>query len=176
MAVHKWRRRPSRHFEEVWVPFAHIELQRRDGKFQALALQIDSGAVVSLLRRSVADLLGLELESGREIDVTSVGGGKTVAFVHTVQTRFADTIAYPVPFAIAETETVPNLLGRHQVFDLLQVDFDGTLEETRIAAPWLQDDDRRIWGFLLDTEKHILQRWGELNLPDPARIRNGAAV
>ncbi len=82
MGVHKWRKRPSRYFGDVWVPFAHIELGRTDGKFQAFALQIDSGAVVSLLRKSVADLLGVELESGRHIEVTSVGGGKTVVYVH----------------------------------------------------------------------------------------------
>lgn len=74
MPVHKWRRRPSRHFGDVWVPFAQIEIQRADGMFQALALQIDSGAVVSLLRRSMADLLGLDFESGRRIEVSSVGG------------------------------------------------------------------------------------------------------
>lgn len=74
MAVHNWRRLPTKHFGEVWVPFALIELQRADERFQALALQIDSGAVVSLLRRSAADLLGLELEAGRRIEMTSVGG------------------------------------------------------------------------------------------------------
>ncbi len=72
MPVHKWRRRPSKHFGEVWVPFAHVEIQRTDGRFQAFALHIDSGAVVSLLRRSVAELLGVELEAGRQIDVTGV--------------------------------------------------------------------------------------------------------
>ena len=99
--------------------------------------------------------------------MTSVGGAQTIAFVHELETRFADNIAYPVPFAISTTETVPNLLGRLKVFDLLQIDFDGTMEETRINPPWLDPDDRTIWDFLLGTEKHILSRWGELDLPEP---------
>jgi len=169
MSVHKWRRRPTKHFGEVWVPFAQIEVQGADDKFQAFSLQVDSGAVVSLLRRSVADLLGLDLDSGRRIEVTSVGGGKTTAHVHELLTRFAKTIEYPVPFAIATTEHVPNLLGRLKVFDSLQVDFDGTVEETRITAPWLKPKDRRIWEFLIETEKHILARWRTMELPDVAR-------
>ncbi len=57
MAVHNWRRRETKHFGDVWVPFAQVGIRRADGKFQSLAVQIDSGAVVSLLRRSAADLL-----------------------------------------------------------------------------------------------------------------------
>ena len=121
-----------------------------------------------MLRRSVAELLGIELATGRRIEVTSVGGGRTVAYVHELQTRFASNIAYAVPFAIAESEQVPNLLGRLHVFDWLQVDFDGTFQETRIAAPWLDDEQRRIWDFLMETSNHILSRWPETDLPEPA--------
>lgn len=73
MSFHKWRRLPTKHFGEVWVPLAHIQLQANDGKLHALALQIDSGAVVSLLSRSVADLLKLDLESGDRVELSSVG-------------------------------------------------------------------------------------------------------
>jgi hypothetical protein len=169
MSVHKWRRRPTKHFGEVWVPFAQIDIQGADGKFQAFSLQIDSGAVVSLLRRSVADLLGLDLEAGRRIELSGVAGGSTVAHLHELQTRFADAIQFAVPFAIASTEHVPNLLGRLGVFDLLQVDFDATLEETSITPPWLSRDDRRIWEFLLHTSDHILGRWTQMELPEPTR-------
>ena len=74
MPVWKWRRRPTRNFGDVWVPFAHIEIQTAEGRFQSVALQADSGAMVSLLRRSVADLLGIQLEQGREIQLSGVGG------------------------------------------------------------------------------------------------------
>lgn len=56
MSIHKWRRLPTKYFGEVWVPFAHIQLEDSTGKLHALSLQIDSGAVVSLLSRSVAKL------------------------------------------------------------------------------------------------------------------------
>ena len=39
MSFHKWRRLPTKHFGEVWVPLAHIQLQDTDGKLhEAVAL------------------------------------------------------------------------------------------------------------------------------------------
>lgn len=165
MPVWKWRRRPTRNFGNVWVPFAQIAIQTTEGRFQSFALQVDSGAMVSLLRRSVADLLGIQLEQGREIRLSGVGGAHTTAFVHDLNIRFDSDIALgPTPFAIAATESVPNLLGRLGVFDRLQVDFDASLTETRITAPWLDATEREMWEFCISIEKHILQRWDEIAL------------
>ena len=108
MAVHKWRKRPTKYFGEVWVPYAQIEVQRPDGGFQAVALQVDSGAVISLLRRSVADLIGIELQSGRRVELGSVGDATVPAYVHDVVTRFADNITCTIPFAFATVESVRN--------------------------------------------------------------------
>ncbi len=98
MPIFDWCRRGTQNFGEVWVPFAHISLRSSDGSRQSLAIQIDTGAVVSLLRRSVADLLAIELETGRRIELTSVGGSSATAFVHMIHTQFADNIAYEVPY------------------------------------------------------------------------------
>ncbi len=182
MPVYSWRRRSTKHFGAVWVPYAEVEIQGQDNRFQAFAIQVDSGAVVSLLRRSVAELLQIELESGRKVNLAAIAGGKTLAYVHELQTRFGDGIELSVPFAIAETESVPNLLGRHAVFDRLQVDFDASLQETRITPPWLSSDDARIWRLLAETEQHILGRWSDSPLPGRADeaagrfIRRGAQV
>lgn len=168
MSIHKWRRLPTKYFGEVWVPFAHIQLKDSTGKLHALSLQIDSGAVVSLLSRSVADLLQVDLEKGHRVELGSVGGAATVAYVHSIETVFTERMRFPVRFAIADTENVPNLLGRLDVFDRLQLDFDATLNQTHIMAPWLDEDQRRIYEFLIETEQHILERWPDLGLPDPA--------
>ena len=158
MPICKWRRVPTKHFGEVWSPFAQVEFRKSDGDFQALSLLVDSGAVVSLLRCSVAELLGIDLTAGREIELRSVGGARTKAYVHDLPIRFGTNINVTVPFAFATNEEVPNLLGRKRVFDLLQIDSDATLQEVGITAPWLDAEDRRIWEFLFRTEKHILER------------------
>lgn len=169
MPVHKWRRMPTQFFGEVLVPFAQVELRKTDGTFQAIILQIDSGAIVSLLSKSVAELLGLELEKGKRVELGSVGGQRTTAFVHVVHARFDEGIHYPVRFAFATKEDVPNLLGRLDVFDTLQISFDATLAETRVTPPWLSPDDRRIYKLLLETESDILSRYGQLTLPFATR-------
>lgn len=85
-----------------------------------------------------------------------------------MRTRFDDGIVLDIPFAIADTETVPNLLGRFGVFENLQIDFDASLQETRVTAPWLDQTWRRFWKLLLETERHIRDRWQDLELPPPA--------
>lgn len=182
MPVYDWRRRRTEYFGEVSIPFARIEIQTAGAQYQAFALQIDSGAVVSLLRRSAGELLGVDVESGRRVESSSIGAYPTAAYVHELVTRFDDSIVCPVPFAIAENEAVPNLLGRLGVFDKLQVDFDASLAETRISAPWLDDTQRRIWKFVIDTDKDILGRWDEVDLPPHVKevakrfVRRGAQL
>jgi hypothetical protein len=168
MAVYKWERAHSHHFGDVWVPFVHIQLQAADGRFRELKLQIDSGAVVSLLRRSAAELLGLDLETGRPVALSSVGDGGSEAFVHELQIRFDDGQSLVVPFAIASREDVPNLLGRRGVFDSLQIDFDPTLQQTQVRPPWLDAGNRRIWDVVIGTEKQVLNHWKDAPLPEPA--------
>jgi hypothetical protein len=169
MGVYKWRKRKTQHFGDVWVPYAEVGLVRPDNaKIQSFAIQIDSGAVVSLLRRSVADLLGLDLKAGREITLGSVGGSEVTAYVHNLDCQFGEQLRLTAPFAIAEREDVPNLLGRLGIFDQLQIDFDATLHETRVTAPWLDNDTHRIWELLLDVESCVQARWAENALPELA--------
>lgn len=159
MAVYSWRRRKTRNFGEVWVPFAEIELRRPGGKSQSFAMQLDSGAVISLLRRSVATLLGVQFDEGKKIELGAVGGNGIIAYQHDLEFRFNGGTSLRAPFAIAEREDVPNLIGRLGVFDVLQVDFDATQRETRITAPWLSKTDRKIWKALLEIETYVLGRW-----------------
>ncbi len=135
MASHEWRRRPTKFFGEVWVPFAQIELRASTGVFRQVLLQVDSGATISLLRRSMGALLGLSPERGRRVELRSVGGAVTPVCIHEIETRFDAEVQLTVPFAIAEVEHVPNLLGRLAVFDALRIEFDPRLTETRISLP-----------------------------------------
>jgi len=173
MAVYGWRRLPTKHFGKVWVPLAKIELRDATGQFQAMALQIDSGATVSLLRKSVAVLLGIDLESGRHIDLSGVGGARTSAYVHSIPTRLErNSPSLTVPFAIATVETVPNLLGRLGIFDRLQVEFDASVRETRMTGPWIDEPNLKVWNVFLETEQSILGRWDQLDWPE--RVRDAA--
>lgn len=182
MPTFDWRQRPTKNFGDVWTPFAYLELRRSDGKYESFAVQVDSGAVISLLRASVANLLGLRLQEGRRVELGSVGGNSVTAYVHDISSRFGSDIELTVPYAIAESENVPNLLGRHGIFDTLQIDFDPSLKETRVSAPWLSDGQVVVRKILIECDKHILSRWSNKALPAPgdnaARqfIRRGAQL
>jgi hypothetical protein len=167
MPVFKWQRRATVHFGEAWVPFAQVDVRDSTGRFRSFSLQIDSGAVVSLLRRSTGDLLGVQTTNGRRIELGSVGGRTTVAHVHALPTRFSETMVFPVEYAIAETESVPNLLGRRGVFDNLQIDFDSTLAHTMLAPRWLDDGGKRLWDALCAASERVAQCWPENPLPAP---------
>jgi hypothetical protein len=169
MAVFPWSRRSTQQLGDTWIPNAEIRLRMAEGDFQSFVVQVDSGAVISLLRRSVADILGLNLEEGKFIDLGAVGGSRTRAFVHIVPTRIGDGIELSLPYAIAESERVPNLLGRMGLFDTLQIDFDGTMRETRFSAPWLDDRSRRIWDAVLELSRRIERNWPESDVPSPGR-------
>jgi hypothetical protein len=161
MAVFAWRRRLTRHFGEQWVPFAEVRLRSKAGRWHGLSLEVDSGAVVSVLRRSAADLLGIDYKSGEAIDLASVGSLPQRYAIHKLEAQIGDLPAFELRIAFAEREDVPNLLGRLDVLDRFQIDLDVSLEETRFSAPWLDANYRTIWRHSIATEAAILSKWND---------------
>lgn len=135
MAEFEWLQRARRHFGTVWTPVARVHLVDVAGRWRGFVAQVDTCAVVSLLRRSVADVLGLQFDRGRRVDMAGVGSGVTIAFVHQLRLRIASGLEIVTEFAIAEHEDVPNLLGRVGIFDRLRIEFDPTKHVTRILKP-----------------------------------------
>ena len=165
MSAFAWRRRMTPHFGEQWVPFAQIHLQSTSGRWYAFSVQVDTGAVISVLSRSAADLLGIRLDSGKLIELAAIGGSAQRYFVHPCAARLGAMPQFKMRTAIAEREEVPNLLGRLDVVDRFQIDLDASLEETRITPPWLDPDGRRIWRHFLDVDSAILRAWSDHRLP-----------
>jgi len=134
MPVFKWRRRPTAFFGRYWIPLVTIKLESTTGQFQPVSLQVDSGAVVSLLPRSMSDLLGISIFAGRRIELRSVGGALTIAYVHSIRAKFSDEPSTAIRVAIADSEHVPSLLGRLDVFDRFQIAFDPAFKQTVVTA------------------------------------------
>ncbi len=172
MSVFAWRRRATRHFGEQWVPFAELHLRSISGRWRTFSVQVDSGAVVSVLSCSAAELLGIELEKGDSIDLAGVSAPPRRYLVHELSARIGEMPEFTMRLAIADQEHVPNLLGRLDVLDRFQIDLDPSLEETRLSLPWLDPDDRRIWRACLDAEDRILKSWS--NYPLPGRVDEAA--
>lgn len=136
MAAFEWREKESPHFGRVWVSVIVAEFQSTSGTFKKLHMVVDSGAIVTFVRRSFAEELGVELESGRPNRLANATGGHSEAFVHDLAIRLSDEEpAFDVPVAIAARENVPNLLGRLGVFDRRRIEFEPLTRMTRIELP-----------------------------------------
>ena len=165
MAVFAWRRRTTRHFGDHWVPFAELHLKASNGRWRTFAVQVDSGAVVSVLARSAGDLLGVDLEAADSIELAGVGQSPRPYCVQRFPARIGDSAEFGLRVALAHREDTPNLLGRLDVLDRFQIDLDVSLEETRFTAPWLNAEGRQIWRHLLKVEATILSKWSDHPLP-----------
>jgi hypothetical protein len=138
MSVFAWRRRMTRHFGEQWISFAELHLMSTKRRWHAFSVQVDSGAVISVMPRSAADLLGIQLENGEPIDLAGVGASARPFFVHRIPARIGDLPEFALRVAVADHEDVPNLLGRLDVLDRFRIDFNPLFEETRFSQPQAQ--------------------------------------
>ena len=134
MASFDWRRRPTRHSGDQWVAFAELRLLSASGRSRLFSVQIDTGAVVTVLRRSAAQLLGIDPRAGEQIDLVSVGGPPSAYSVHPVRVRIGDLPEFSIRVAIASDENAPNLLGRVDVFDCVSILLDARSRSTTFEA------------------------------------------
>jgi len=135
MPAFNWTRRPTRHFGDVWVSIVAIQILDRSGRFRPIRIQIDTGAVVSILNHGAAKALGVDVRSGRPIDLGPLVGARLPAYVHELTVSLDMIHSTVIPFAFCELDDIPNLLGRNGVFDQFEMLFDARHHETRIIGP-----------------------------------------
>lgn len=122
MITFKYRKEKGRLGQEVNRPVALIEFQDIKGNWIPKDFYIDSGADITLLPRSVGDLLGFELKQDEVIEEIGGIAGK----LPTVRRRVGVKIGkkeLKAEIAWALTEEVPLLLGRKDVFDVFHITF-----------------------------------------------------
>lgn len=122
MTTFKYRKEKGRLGKVVDRPVALVEFQSVDGKWVSEYLYIDSGADITLIPRSVGNLLGFELDPEEPIE--EIGGiAGSLPIVHRrVKTRIGNCeIDSGISWAL--TEEVPLLLGRKDVFDAFHITF-----------------------------------------------------
>jgi hypothetical protein len=112
----------------IYRPKARVHLQSLSSEWYAFWVYIDSGADLSLFTRADAKLLGLSLREGEYRPIMGIGKVLVPAYVHCVSLKIEDTVL-PVKVAFADSDEVPRLLGRKDVFCRFRVTFDeGKLE------------------------------------------------
>lgn len=86
-------------------------------------LYVDSGADLTMLSKSVGELLGLKIESSNKIETVKGIGKRSVAIaLKKIKMQLGNKII-PARVAWALTEDVPLLLGRTDIFNLFNITF-----------------------------------------------------
>lgn len=112
----------------ILVTFKHNGVERR---YKALA---DSGADFCIFHSLVGELLGLEVEKGKEARFSGVGGAIMTAYFHTIR---ASVGKYSYDLYCGFTRDIPpdgyGILGQVGFFDHFQIRFDYKAEEIEIT-------------------------------------------
>ena len=117
----KYRKEFSRTLGVIYRPVAEAIFINGDKEVRDFPY-IDSGADITLIPRSVGELLGLGV-GGEEIkEMGGVGGSKVPTILKTLKVRIGE-FEFPIKIAWALVEDVPPLLGRVDVFDKFEVTF-----------------------------------------------------
>lgn len=105
-------------------PVAEVEILGPSGQWVKFAPYVDSGADITLVPREAGDLLGLDVATGEEREVTGVGGAKLKVHIHTLRMRLAGVeFGARIGFAHADG-WVPYLLGRLDIFERFDISFE----------------------------------------------------
>jgi len=103
-------------------PLVNFILYHKNHLVRASAL-IDSGAVISIFREEVDEMLGIKIENGKEIYLGGIGS-KIKGYIHKVEIEIADKkFKFPIVFS-HEYKVSFNLLGRDNFFNKFKITFD----------------------------------------------------
>ncbi len=119
--IFKYLPEPSR-FGVIQRPIARVFVKTTKNEWQSFRLYIDSGADISLFTRNDAEFLGLNLTKGEYHPIIGVGRTLVPAYNHTIEIRIGDK-ELEVCAAFADSDEVPRLLGRKDIFDQFKITF-----------------------------------------------------
>jgi len=117
-----FRRENSDLFGSIWRPVARVIVIHRRRHVPQL-FYVDSGADVTLIPKSIGDLLGLTLASPREIrEIKGIGERGVPIVIRRLQLQVGSKV-FPARVAWCLLEEVPLLLGRLDCFRLFEITF-----------------------------------------------------
>jgi hypothetical protein len=110
-------------------PTARIFLQSTKNEWYAFRVYIDSGADVSLFTKTDAKLLGLDLYKGEYRPIIGIGKTLIPAYTHKIKMKIEET-SLNVNASFADSDEVPRLLGRTDIFKHFKITFNEQNLET----------------------------------------------
>lgn len=118
-------------------PAIEISIFAQGGLGIRAFFHVDSGATTSILPESDADVLGINLKSGKKVTVRGISGKFLVGYRHLIDIQFNKKLKIRIPAVFIVNVFVPRILGREDIFPRFGILFDEYKQRT----------------VLLDTEK-----------------------
>ncbi|RZN66502.1 MAG: hypothetical protein EF807_08385 [Candidatus Methanolliviera hydrocarbonicum] len=131
----KYRKERAKIEKEVYRPVAGVYLKGSDGNWYLFYPYIDSGADISLFTKTDCELLGYNLEEGKEHLVGGVSGLLRI-FMHDIPMKIGEDV-FNAKVGFADREEVPRLLGRMGIFKRYEVCFD----EKDLIVHFIKEED-----------------------------------
>lgn len=118
-----FREEQSRIFGKILRPVARISIINNEIEIPE-HLYVDSGADITLIPKSIGELLGFKIENIWEItEIKGIGEQGIPIVIKKVKMKIGEKI-FETRIAWALVEDVPLLLGRLDVFNLFSICFD----------------------------------------------------
>lgn len=105
-----------------------LVLARQKTGIRAL-FHLDSGATTSILPKSDADFLGIDVKMGKKILVRGIFGESLIGYRHLINVQF-DQSEMKIPIIFVESISIPRILGREGVFPRFGILFDESNHRT----------------------------------------------
>lgn len=128
------------------APVAKIEFQTSNGDWRPAFLIIDSGATISALPKTDAEMLGVRAEDGIKFLVSSIGNEKIEGWKHLLLIKLGSSLL-KVPFIFLNSSFAPRVLGRENVFDHFTIIFEEQKRRSGFLAS-KSKESRAISGVL----------------------------
>ena len=130
MIKYDWHEEYSESFGLIKRPVAEIHIKDKNNIWRAITMYIDSGADISIIKKSFGELFGHDIKKGRKIRLKGISKEEVIAYIHKMDLLIG-THEIGIEVAIAESDDIPNILGRKDVFHLFEVQFKNRKQCTR---------------------------------------------
>lgn len=116
-----------------WIPILPVDLRHGTSSWLRADMVVDTGADLSLVSRSIGQVLGMKpAPRERRDELNGVGG--PVEFVERKPVVRWRQQQLNIPVAWAFVDDVPCLLGRHGFLDRFEVCFDGRRKQFKMIT------------------------------------------
>lgn len=121
----KFRRIPSEIFQYIYRPYVAVSLQKKDKSgWRKARMIVDTGADYSILPRSYATYLGIDLTADCLAQSThGIGGMETVYIFKNLVLKIGD-FERKIPIGFLDRDDVPPLFGRHECLETFRAILD----------------------------------------------------